>query len=723
MHKCSGWFAVLVSLIGPSLVWADGPEDLWSAARKGDTPAVARLLDKGVDVNAPTSYGATALWFAAMNGRTDTVKLLLAHHAATNLRDRIWNSDALSVAAEFEHLEAIESLLRAGAGGGDALVLSAVTSGNVKLLRTVLKAAKVEPEVLSAALLLAPSNNAEVRKLLTEASARPFAKPFGDPTRLRDFEGDYEEDRGLRVRLHVKDGWLVEQFNGRDTYVLKSVGNLRFMPIGQPTESFILERLGDRIVGFTYRRGPLETLYRRGQTQEATVAGKQQAEQPEPPRVRCNWPSFRGRQASGIADGQHLPVSWDVATRRNVLWKADLPGLAHSSPIVWEGKVFITTAVSSDPKSEFRFGLFGAGSSAKDESRHQWRVYCLDAATGKVLWDRTAHAGVPRLKRHTKSTQANPTPATDGKHLVVSFASEGLYCYDVEGKFRWKADLGLIDDGAFNAPELQWGAASSPILYRNLVLVQCDRQKDSFLTAYDLESGQRAWYTPRDEIPSWGTPTVYESPTRPEVILNATHHICGYDPGTGKELWRLAPNSQITTPTPVVGAGLIFVTSGYSPVQPIYAIRPGASGDISLAPGEESSTYLAWSKKRGGPYTPTPLVYDRYLYTCSNIGIVTCYDARTGRELYRQRLGGSGGYSASPVAADGKLYFASEAGEVRVVKAGPAFALLAVNKMDDPCLATPAIADGRLFVRSQHHLFALGWPAVTRPVYAQAPSR
>jgi outer membrane protein assembly factor BamB len=198
------------------------------------------------------------------------------------------------------------------------------------------------------------------------------------------------------------------------------------------------------------------------------------------------------------------------------------------------------------------------------------------------------------------------------------------------------------------------------------------------------------------------------------LIVNATNSIRGYDPLTGKELWRLGPNSQITTPTPVFGDGLIFVTNGYHPIQPIYAIRPGASGDISLKAGEEANTYVAWSKKRGGPYTPTPLIYDHHLYTCSNIGILTCYDDRTGLEIYRKRLGGSGGYSASPVAADGRIYLAGEDGEIRVVKAGSPFELLAINKMDDPCMATPAIADGMLLVRTQHYLYAIGWPKVVR---------
>jgi outer membrane protein assembly factor BamB len=265
----------------------------------------------------------------------------------------------------------------------------------------------------------------------------------------------------------------------------------------------------------------------------------------------------------------------------------------------------------------------------------------------------------------------------------------------------------MLDAGAFNDPDLQWGAASSPIVFNNLVIVQCDRHKDSYIAAFDVQSGKQVWRTGRDEQPSWGTPTIINGPKRSELVSNGTNFIRGYDPVNGKELWRLGGNSEITVPTPFAAGGLIFVASGYHPIQPIYAIWPGAEGDISpktAAAGE----HLAWSTERGGPYMPTPIAYDSYLYTCSNSGIVACYEARTGKQVYRQRLGSSGGHSASPVAADGRIYFTSEEGAVYVVKAGPAFELLAVNQMADSCLATPAISDGMMFIRSQHYLFGIG---------------
>ncbi len=258
--------------------------------------------------------------------------------------------------------------------------------------------------------------------------------------------------------------------------------------------------------------------------------------------------------------------------------------------------MFITTAVSADPKSEFKTGLYGGVASAKDRSRHSFRVYCLDRHTGKVLWQHEAFAGVPKVKRHTKATHANATPVTDGKVLVVSFASEGLFAYDLDGKPLWKRDWGVLDAGLFSDPETQWESASSPILFGDLVILQCDRSKDSFIVACNKSTGSPVWRTPRDEPSSWGTPTVIESKTGPELVTNGTNAIRGYDPSTGKELWRITRNSQITVPTPIFGDGLIFVTSGYRPIQPIYAVRPGSSGDLTLKDNEESSGQIAWSK-------------------------------------------------------------------------------------------------------------------------------
>jgi len=421
-----------------------------------------------------------------------------------------------------------------------------------------------------------------------------------------------------------------------------------------------------------------------------------------------NWPSFRGANASGVADGKPTPTTWDATKGTNIRWKTPIPGLAHASPVVWGDKVFVTTAVSSKGGEYFRHGLYGDVDSDKDTSKHTWHVYALDKRTGKIVWDRIAYEGVPKIKRHIKSTHASSTPATDGKYVVAFFGSEGLYCYDLNGKLVWKKDLGLLDAGWFYDPDYQWGTASSPIIYKNMVIVQCDVQKNSFIAAYDLKDGKQLWMTPREEIPSWGTPTIYEGPSRVELITNATRAARAYDPMTGKELWRLTGNPEVTATTPVTGHGLIFICNSYRPNQPIYAIRAGATGDISLKPNETTNQHVAWSMQRGGTYMPSPLIYGEYLYTCANQGVIACYNPKTGERLYQQRIGDKGGaYSASPVAADGKIYLSSEDGEIFVVKAGAKYELMATNPMGEVLMATPAISDGMIFVRGRNHVFAI----------------
>jgi outer membrane protein assembly factor BamB len=426
------------------------------------------------------------------------------------------------------------------------------------------------------------------------------------------------------------------------------------------------------------------------------------------PSAAQDWPSFRGPRASGVADSKPTPVEWNAEKGKAILWKAPIPGIAVSSPIVWGDRVFVTTAVSSDPKAGLRHGLYGDVEPSNDVARHSWRVYALDKRSGKVVWERVAHEGTPKTKRHPKSSQASCTPATDGRHVIAHFGSEGLFAYDMDGRLLWKRDLGMLNAGWFYDPDYEWGVASSPVIHKDTVIVQCDIQKGSFIAAFRLEDGVPVWRTARDEIPSWSTPTVYEGPGRAEVVTQATKFIRAYDPASGKELWRLGPNSEITTPTPIVAHGLIFVTNGYRGIQPIYAIRPGGAGDLTLPEGKTSSEFIAWSTTRGGPYTPTPVVYGDYLYTLSNQGVLACYQARTGERVYQERVGGGGAYSASPVAADGKLYLAAEDGEVNVVKAGPEYRLLATNPVGEVLMATPAISDGVLFIRGLRHVFAVG---------------
>ena len=418
-----------------------------------------------------------------------------------------------------------------------------------------------------------------------------------------------------------------------------------------------------------------------------------------------NWPSFRGNNASGVADGRKTATVWDAGKSLNIAWKTPIPGLSHASPIVWGNRVFVITAINTGAASAFRTKA-ETNRPVTDETKHTWRIYCLDKQTGRIIWERTAYEGVPRAKRHVKASQANSTPATDGQRVVALFGSEGLACYDMEGKLLWKQDLGVLNPGLADDPTSEWGHSSSPIIYKNLVILQCDGHKQSFIAAYDLRDGKRVWYTPRGELPSWSTPAIYEGKTRTELISNAGRYIRGYDPSTGKELWRFSDdNTEVKMPAPVVAHDLIYVTGGYPAGRPVYTFRPGANGDISLKDGEESNQFIAWRAARGSSYTGTPLVYGDYLYICADGGVLTAYHAKTGERLYQERIPST--FSASPVAADGKLYLASEDGDVYVVKAGPKYERLATNSMGEALMATPAISDGMIIIRSQNHVFGI----------------
>lgn len=422
-----------------------------------------------------------------------------------------------------------------------------------------------------------------------------------------------------------------------------------------------------------------------------------------------HWPSFRGPDAAGVSDGLNLPDRWDAETGQGIRFKVEIPGLAHSSPVIWGDRLFLTTAVSSERDAAFKPGLYGSGEASRDRSVQAWQILCVDKRSGKFLWQKTATQGNPKDKRHIKSTYANATPTTDGEHVVALFGSEGLFCYTVHGEFLWKKDLGRLDVGAYDLPSYEWGAASSPIIHAGKVIVQCDQQKGSFLIAADLKTGKTVWMTPRDELPSWGTPTVVPGKQREELVTNGSNFIRGYDPATGAELWRLGGSSKITAPTPVYGEGLIIVASGRAPERPIFAIRPGAAGDLTLHGNATSNEFVAWSKTRRGGYMPTPLIYRGQLYVLNNDGLIGCYDLRTGAEHYQERVPHrSFGFSASPVAADGKIYLAGEDGLVFVLQAGTQLKLLATNPMGEPLMATPALSNGTLYLRGNRHLFAVG---------------
>ena len=420
-----------------------------------------------------------------------------------------------------------------------------------------------------------------------------------------------------------------------------------------------------------------------------------------------NWPQFRGLHASGVAEGFATVSEWDVAKGKNVLWRSALPGLAHSSPIVWGDRIYLTNAVRKAGEAELKVGLYGDIAPVEDEGEHLFQVVCIDRKDGKTLWTQTAFDGTPKFTRHTKGTFAASTPATDGKHVVGFFGTEGLFCYDVDGKLLWSKKFGDLDQGYFLVPAMSWNFSASPVIHDGVVYVQCDVQKDSFVAALKASDGTELWRVPRAEVPTFGAPTVDVREGRRQLVCNGFKHIGAYDLATGKELWKLEGGGDVPVPTPVIGDGVLYITNAHGRMAPMLAIDAMAEGTLALDPSD--SPHMRWSDLRRGTYMQTPLVLGEFLYACKDNGVLTCFDAAGGEVVYEQRLGdGISGFTSSPVAADGKLYFASEEGVVYVVAEGFEFKLLGKSELGEECMATPAISSGVLYYRTRGHLTAIG---------------
>ncbi|MBL8177444.1 MAG: PQQ-binding-like beta-propeller repeat protein [Bryobacterales bacterium] len=410
---------------------------------------------------------------------------------------------------------------------------------------------------------------------------------------------------------------------------------------------------------------------------------------------QVHWPSFRGAEASGVADGFPLPVAWKAK------WKTAVPGLGHSSPVIWGNKLFVATAVSALGKAPLKLGLYGDRDAADDNGEQSWKVLCFDKRNGRLLWERTARKSAPRAQRHMKATHANTTVATNGERVVAFFGSEGLHCFDLDGRAVWSKDLGTINVSKYG---VGWGYASSPALHGDRIVLQIDAPDDPYLAAFRLSDGERVWRTARKDAceRSWATPLVYRQANRTQVVANGWPYVASYDLETGRELWRLKGGGDNPIPAPFAAHGMLYVANGHGAEAPVWAIKPEAKGDIS------GSDFVVWTERRNGAYIQTPLVYRDWLYSGTNNGVLKCYDARTGKMHYQQRLGaGLTGFSASPVAGDGKVYCASEDGDVWVIAAGAEYRELARHSLGDSVMATPAISEGALYFRTREALVAV----------------
>lgn len=420
-----------------------------------------------------------------------------------------------------------------------------------------------------------------------------------------------------------------------------------------------------------------------------------------------HWPQFRGPNGAGVSPNSQLPVQWSAS--ENVAWKTDLPGRSWSSPVVWGERVFVTVVVNSGAAETPKKGLyFGGERPEPSKAEHQWQILCLDLATGKVQWSKTVHRGAPPTPIHLKSSYGAETPVTDGERVYALFGGVGVFAVTLDGGEAWSLRL---------EPRKMrhgWGTAASPALHGGRLFIVNDNDEQAEFFALEAKTGRELWRVNRDEKSNWATPFVWTQEQRTELVTPGTGAVRSYDLD-GKVLWSFKGMSSIAIPTPFAGDGLLFVSSGYvgDKLRPLYAIRPGGSGDLTLKPGETNSKFIAWLDPAGGPYNPSPLFYEGRLYVLYDRGLVSCYEAKTGKVLYdRERLPDGFAFTSSPWAAVGRIFCLNEDGVCYVLRAGDAFELLHTNKLadDDMCMATPALAGDRLLIRTAARLYCLRQP-------------
>lgn len=419
------------------------------------------------------------------------------------------------------------------------------------------------------------------------------------------------------------------------------------------------------------------------------------------------WPSYRGYFASGYLDNTNLPDSFNVETSFNVKWNLEIPGLGLSCPVIWDDRVFITTAVSMQDTEGYRTGLYGDIEPVEDSSEHVWKVYCFDKSSGEIIWEQNAHQGIPQVKRHPKSSHANTTVATDGTHVIAFFGSEGMYCYNMEGELIWERDFGLINSAWHVVESAEWEFCSSPVIFQDKVIIQVDALNTAFVAVLDLNSGETIWRQERDEISGWCTPNIYFNGEKPRVAVNGYQHRGGYDLETGEEVWKMEGGGDIPVPTPVVWRDLIYFNSAHGRHAPLMALKNSATGDIPYpdndsVPGDD----FAWFYDRGGAYMTSVLVYDELLYRLRWNGNLACFDARSGQLIYQVMVHPSS-FIASPVASDGHIYMVSEEGDLYIVQAGKEYKLLKTIPLGEVSLVTPGISEGMLILRTASKLIAV----------------
>jgi outer membrane protein assembly factor BamB len=419
-----------------------------------------------------------------------------------------------------------------------------------------------------------------------------------------------------------------------------------------------------------------------------------------------NWAQWRGPGGLGIAEDEDARVPLEWSATQNVLWKTEIPGRGYSSPVVWGDRVFLTTAIEGDVvpgahavKHVVEGQEFVHPDGVAADRFHTFKLVALEAKGGRILWERTAWEGTPYDSRHRRGSFAAPTPVTDGQRVYAYFGSEGLYVYDFDGNLKWSFKTGGI-------ASLGVGIGTSPVLYEGVVVLQCDEDNGdkSYIVGLDAESGRELWRQARHVEISWATPILVEAGDRAELVTAGNQAVIAYDPKSGRELWRMKGLESNAVPSPVAGDGLVVVSAGY-PAKIAVAVRPGGSGDVT------DSDRVLWKYEKGTAYVPSPILVDGLLYLLTDKGLVSCLDARTGKVYYeggRPPVGAS--YMASPVAVSGHLLLPSMDGDTVVLKAGTTHEVVRSNSLGEPIAASPAVAGSRLYLRGEHHLFAIGTP-------------
>lgn len=700
--------AVIHALLLLLATGAGASEELFEAVRLADLEAVKSLVEAGADVDSADRYGTTVLSKAAAGGHLEIVRYLLDRGADIDREDEFYGSSAFDMAFFQGRMEVASLLLERGASRREMALSIAMQRDDLELAKVAIAAGPLAKTQLAMLREHGGGMSAEWQELLSEATEGPDPPlPEYAIEELHRFTGIFEGwATDLRVEVSLREGVLVMRANEDPPRELEVIGDRTFQSADGALGTFF-GRAGT-IEGFNVRlgEGPPQALRRSVAEPVAGAGGAVAAREATAAQRTVNWPAFRGANAAGVGDGEDALTSWDLESGEGVLWNAAVGGLGNSSPVVWGDRVFVTTAVAEGVEQGIRTGLTGAGDGVDEAVHHSWRLLALDKETGDVVWDREVGGGVPTTKRHFKATQANSTPVTDGRHLVVVFPDAGLACFDLDGNLLWKHELGGLPAGAFTDAGIEWGFASSPVIYKDTVILQADTHGGGFLAAWELASGKELWRTPRDVAPSWATPALLEGPDGTELVVNGST-IHGYDPDSGEELWSLGPNSELVIAAPVVGDGVVYVSAGYPPVKPIYALRAGTRGAIEAEPGKEHER-LAWSHRIGGAYMPTPLLYRGLYYVVHHNGRIVAYDAESGDAVYKSRFSRGGVFTGSPVAVNGKLYLPTEEGLLYVLAAGPEYEELAVNEHGEPLMATPAVSEGVLFLRTPTRLIAVG---------------